>query len=79
MFLFFLLLVQITVEDTVGCGDSMAAAMVLGYINGYGMLMKSCTCTRLMVLEDIVCVYELVFNKFAWILSLEPQYLDLEN
>mmetsp|Transcript_13385 Transcript_13385/g.25697 ORF Transcript_13385/g.25697 Transcript_13385/m.25697 type:complete len:449 (-) Transcript_13385:663-2009(-) len=29
---------KITVEDTVGCGDSMAAAMVLGYINGYEMM-----------------------------------------
>ena len=27
---------NVKVEDTVGCGDSLAAAVVLGYINGYG-------------------------------------------
>jgi sugar/nucleoside kinase (ribokinase family) len=25
---------QVKVKDTVGCGDSFAAAIVLGYING---------------------------------------------
>lgn len=29
---------NVKVEDTVGCGDSLAAAVVLGYINGYEMM-----------------------------------------
>ena len=27
---------DVTVDDTVGCGDSLAAAVVMGYTRGYG-------------------------------------------
>jgi sugar/nucleoside kinase (ribokinase family) len=37
---------SVAVEDTVGCGDSLAAAVVLGYINGFGSLPAPPALTR---------------------------------